>query len=73
MAALNKFCEYFETIDKSHPADNEVDLRILNTMPHRIGFSVFRSTAHQTWYMETMLQWTQNWSKIKAKLGQGKC
>ena len=48
-------------------------IRILNTTQNWVFSKAFRSIAHQTWYMETMLQWTQNWSKINTKLGQGKC
>ena len=48
-------------------------IRILNTTQNWVVSKDFLSIAHQTWYMETMLQWTQNWSKIKTKLGQGKC
>ena len=46
-------------------------IRILNTTQNWVDSKAFRSIAHQTWYMETMLQWTRNWSKIKTKLGTG--
>ena len=56
-----------------HPSQTIFAIRILNTTQNWVDSKAFRSIAHQTWYMETMLQWTQNWSKIKTKLGQGKC
>ena len=77
MNMMNKCAKFHKDSPSGKKIKFKLDVgrqsRILNTTQNWVVSKASRSIAHQTWYMETMLQWTQNWSKIKTKLGQGKC
>ena len=54
-----KVCVKWKDTEFERQVRSESLIRILNATKNWVDSKAFRSIAHQTWYMETMLQCTQ--------------